>query len=64
MIKEHISIKTNNEDTAFATHILNNRHQYGQMEDIMDMRQWGKKKRHLFMQKIKFADRRTSSRLN
>jgi hypothetical protein len=34
---EHIrSIKSNKEDSAFAIHLLNNRHQYGKMENIMD----------------------------
>jgi hypothetical protein len=37
--KEHIrSNKYNNDDSAFTIHILNNRYQYGRMEDI----QWTK----------------------
>jgi len=36
--KEHIGhIRTNNPQSAFAMHILNNRHEYGTQERIMDL---------------------------
>jgi hypothetical protein len=36
--KEHIrSIRNNKEETAYATHFLNNRHQYGKIDDIMNI---------------------------
>jgi hypothetical protein len=35
--KEHItSIRYNKDDSAYATHMLNNIHQYGNIEEIMD----------------------------
>jgi ACT domain-containing protein len=35
--KEHIrSIKYNNEDSRYITHILNNTHNYGIIEDVME----------------------------
>jgi hypothetical protein len=35
--KEHIrSIRYNREDSGYATHILNNIHRYGKIEDIME----------------------------
>jgi hypothetical protein len=34
--KKHISIKYNKQDSAYATHILHNKHQYGTIEEIME----------------------------
>jgi hypothetical protein len=35
--KEHIrSIRYNREDSGYATHILNNIHRYGKIEDVME----------------------------
>jgi hypothetical protein len=35
--KEHIrSIKYNKEDSGYTTHILNNTHNYGTVEDVME----------------------------
>jgi hypothetical protein len=42
--KEHIrSTKYNREEMALATHTLNNRHQYGRMENIMDVTEHARK---------------------
>jgi hypothetical protein len=42
--KEHIrNIRFNNEESAFAQHILGNGHQYGPMEQIMEMIKYAEK---------------------
>jgi hypothetical protein len=44
--KEHIrSIKYNREDSGYATHILNNAHCYGKIEDVMERIDHAKKGR-------------------
>jgi hypothetical protein len=44
--KEHIrSPRKNKEGLAFALHILNNKHQYGQMEDVVDKMDHAKKRK-------------------
>jgi hypothetical protein len=44
--KEHIrSIKYNREDSGYATHILNNAHCYGKIEDVMEIIDHDKKGR-------------------
>jgi hypothetical protein len=44
--KKHIrSIRYNKDDSAYPTHILNNMYQYGNIEEIMDRIDHGKKGR-------------------
>jgi hypothetical protein len=44
--KEHIrSIRYNKDDSAYETHILNNMHQHGNIEEIIDRIDHGKKGR-------------------
>jgi hypothetical protein len=44
--KEHLrSIKNNKDDSAFAQHTLNTGHQYGPMEQIMEMLEGARKGR-------------------
>ena len=46
--KEHIIyIKTNNPQSAYALHILNNRHEYGPQEETMQMVKACKKGKHM-----------------
>jgi hypothetical protein len=65
--KEHIrSIMYNRDDSRFATHILNNAHCYGKMEDIMEKIDHAKKGRlmnikdnfhiHMYKQRNKLID--------
>jgi hypothetical protein len=51
--KEHIrSIKYNKEDSAYATHMLNNAHYYGKMEDVRKGRLMNIKENfHIYMHK-------------
>jgi hypothetical protein len=72
--KEHIcSIKYNREDSGFATHILNNAHCYGKMEDIMEkidharkgqLMNIGRKLSYIYKQQHKLIDEQRANEDN
>jgi hypothetical protein len=51
--KEHIyNIKSNNSNTGYSRHILDNGHSYGTMEDTMDVIRIGSKGKYLNTREI------------